>query len=95
MNALSCVYIPIRIDESASFGIVVPGVEVVKAGLLIIVVTPVAEGVEMTQSRGHRPGDKLRLAPCIICIFYYLVAVAVQEEAGMCKDYHQVVIDIT
>ena len=36
----------IRIDKPASFGIVIPGIEVVKPGLGIIVIAPVPEGVE-------------------------------------------------
>ena len=38
----------IRIDKPASFRIIVPGVEVVEPGLLIVVIPPVAERIEGT-----------------------------------------------
>ena len=44
MNACSCICISIRIQEPTDFGIIVPGIEIVKSRLGIVVIPPVAEG---------------------------------------------------
>lgn len=45
-NSLPCAGVAVGIDKPAGLGIVIPGIEVVKPGLGIIVIAPVAEGVE-------------------------------------------------
>ena len=42
----------VGVDEAADGGVVVAGLEVVKAGFLVIVVAAVAEGVHLCQGAG-------------------------------------------
>ena len=48
----TCIKDSIRIQESFSLRIIIPGIEVIEAGLRIVVVIPVAEGVDV----GHMVG---------------------------------------
>ena len=48
----TCIKDSIRIQESFSLRIIIPGIEVIEAGLRVVVVIPVAEGVDV----GHMAG---------------------------------------
>ena len=53
--------IAVRADESAGLGIVVAGPKVVEPGFLVVVVAPVADGVNICQSAGSRDHLAIRI----------------------------------
>jgi len=56
----------IRIDKSASSGIIISGLEVVEAGFGVVDIAPVAEGVMGTEGGGHAAGNTQDLAPGVV-----------------------------
>jgi len=56
----------IRIDKSASSGIIISGLEVVEAGFGVVDIAPVAEGVMGTEGGGMRAGSGQDLAPGVV-----------------------------
>ena len=79
-------------NESAGLWIVVPGLEVVEAGLLVVDVAPVAEGVQRAQCSCQGAGTAQGLAPAVIYVFYHGSAAAVNELNDVSLAVAQVVI---
>ena len=69
----------IRVDESPSFGVIVPAAEVVQPRLRVIDIPAVAEGVEFAQCVGHGAGGGQRIAPRIVGIRHHLRAATLTE----------------
>ena len=79
-------------NESAYFGIVVPGLEVVEACLLVVNVPPVAEGVQHAQCgcQGARAAELP--APAVIAVFYHGVSAAVNDLDNVPLAVPQVIV---
>ena len=82
----------IRRDEAAGLGIVVPGLQVVPLGLLVVDVAPVAEGVQYAQCgcQGARAAEGL--APAVIAVFYNSCAGCVNDLDNVSLPVAQVVV---
>ncbi len=79
-------------DKPTCLGIVVAGLQVVPLGLLVVYVPPVAEGVQRAQCGCQGAGTAERLAPAIICIFYYGVPAAVNDLNHVSLAVAQVIV---
>ena len=69
----TCIKDPIRIQESLRLGVIIPAIQVIKPGLRVVVVIPVAEGVDVGHMTGvpgnivaAAVGDRKELAPGIV-----------------------------
>ena len=61
--------------KSAPFGGVIPGVAVIQAGIVIVIVTPVADGVGVSDGVVGGLGRNSAVAPGIVQILGYHIAV--------------------
>ena len=66
--------IDIRIDEPAEFGVIIAALEVVIAGLGVVYIATVAEGIGFAKGGGSGAGNGERVAPSIVGVGYYCCA---------------------
>ena len=79
-------------DEPAGLGVVVPGLQIVPLGLLVVDVPPIAEGVQHAQCGCQGAGAEQGLAPTVIGVFYHGVPVAVNQLDNIPLTVAEVVI---
>ena len=78
-HALAGRQIDIRGDKPASLGIVIAGLEIVEACLLVVDISPIAEGVQCAQCGCQGARAAKFLPPAVIGVFYHGVSAAVNE----------------
>jgi len=70
----------ICIDESAHLGVIVAGLEVVKASFLVIDIAAVAEGVQDTKGIGHFACNGQDVAPGVVGVVHHRITVVIQDR---------------
>ena len=66
-------------NKPADFGVIVPALEVVEAGFLIIDIPTVTEGIILSECGSERALCWQQFAPTVIAIFYNSAAAVVNE----------------
>ena len=66
---MACGRIAISTNKPSNPGIIVPGLEVIEAGFLVIDIAPIAEGVLPAEGRGQGAGAGEGIAPGVIGVF--------------------------
>ena len=74
-DALPCAGKCVRVDEPAYLGVIVPALEVVESHLLVEIVPPVADRVDV----GHGTGGTEHLAPGVVGVFGHAGACGVHN----------------
>ena len=107
-EALAGAGVGVRINEPFQLGIIIPGLEVIEAGVVVLVVAPVAEGVhEGDEVRGRGVGnqiavgipDRRHLAPGVVLIGGYdlrpgAVGVPLVKPHNVALQVFGVIIDV-
>ena len=70
----------IHIDKSAPLRVIVPTAQIIQPGLLVIHIATIPERIERSQRACHRAGFTQYPTPSIVLVFYYLLAVAVNQR---------------
>jgi len=91
-QALSSCSEGIRINESAPFGVIVAGLEVVQLGLSVVDIATVAEGVIFTQGASTASGGGENVAPGIVGISYQLITALVNDTDNVALEIRHIVV---
>ena len=76
---MTCRNINIGVEESAPFGVVITGLQVIEFSFYIVDITAVAQGVVLAQVVGTAAGDRQDVAPGIVGVFYTGIACRVYD----------------
>ena len=88
-QSLSRAGVAVGVDESADCRVIVSGLEIVEAGFGILVIAPVAQGVDLR----HGAAGTQDLAEGIVEIRCYLVAAAVYQIHHIALEVRNVIVD--
>ena len=72
--------IVISIQKSPPLRVIVPTAQIIQPGLLIVHIATIPERIERSQRACHRAGFTQHPTPSIVLVFYYLLAVAVNQR---------------
>ena len=70
---MPCAGIPVRIDEPANLGVIVTALEIIEAGFGIVIVTTIAQGIDL----GHCAGGGDDFSVGIIVVGRDFVAICI------------------
>ena len=70
----------VRIQEPRPLRVIVPTAQIVQPGLLIVHIATIPERIERSQRACHRAGFTQYPTPSIVLVFYYFLAVAVNQR---------------
>ncbi len=70
----------VNIKETTDFGVVVTGVEIIPAGVYIVIVGTITEGVLLTNSIGKRACYGKDFTPSVIGIFNNYITISIKDS---------------
>ena len=83
----------IRIDEAASFGVIIPGLEIIQAGFGIVDIATVAEGVIFAEGIGKVTGSGQDITPSIVGILNNSYTGVVQDSNHITLQIGNIVVN--
>ena len=86
---------PVGINKPAGFGIVVSGIEVVPAGVYIVIVRTITEGVLLSYGISKRTCYGKNLTPSIVGVFNNYVTISVKNANNIALDVFLVIVCIS
>ena len=93
-NALTGRYEDICIDKSADCGIIIPGLEIIEAGFVVVDVAAVAEGIIYTQRVCHTTAGGKDITPSVVCVANYFCAFIIQNGKDIAKGVGHIIVVI-
>ena len=70
----------VRIQEPRPLRVIVPTAQIIQHSLLVIHIATIPERIERSQRACHRAGFTQYPTPSIVLIFYYFLAIAVNQR---------------
>jgi len=82
----------VGVEEPAPFGGIIPALEIIQPGLLVIDVATIAQRIECAEGRCHGAADRQNLAPGIVIIADHDVACQIHDDQDIALQGGDVIV---